>query len=234
VEGHQLAVLVTSQALLVLTLAGLCRRGRLARLRLLPVYLAVTILAQALAFAMPDVFKVWRVWAFRELAWFALSLAIVAEVAWRAFVNLPEQRRQARMLLLVSLLIPLGMVALTPWNEGRLASSTWLYVVVVEILPRLTYGAGFVCLALVWAMAKHLIPRDPLHASVVLGLASYLFVYSVSFGLQTQGGSLVLVYAVTPASYTVMLALWAWVAWRHEPIPDAPERVRHLLQPWRF
>jgi hypothetical protein len=234
VEGHQLAVLITSQALLLLTLAGLWKRRRLTRLWLLPVYLVATILAQALAFARPDVFKVWRVWALRELAWFTLSLTIVAEVAWRAFVNLPEQRRQARILLFVSLLIPFGMVALTPWNQGHLGSATWLYVVVVEILPRLTYGAGFVCLALVWAMAKHLIPRDPLHASVVLGLAAYLFIYSVSLGLQTQGGAPALVYTVTPASYTLMLVLWAWVAWRHEPIPDAPEHVRHLLQPWRF
>ncbi len=233
-EGHQLAVLFACQSLLVLTLVGLWRRGRLRRLWLLPVYLITTILAQALAFALPSVFQVWRIWAFRELAWFTLSLAIVAEVAWRAFVNLPEQRRQARILLLGSLLIPLGMVARAPWTHGHLANGTWLYVVVVEVLPRLTYGAGFVCLALVWAMAKHLIPRDPLHASVVLGLACYLFVYSVSLGLQSQGGSRVLVNTVTPVTYTVMLVLWAWVAWRHEPIPDAPEQVRHMLQPWRF
>ena len=230
---HHVALLLLIQALLLVTLGGLWRRQRLRRLRLLPVYLIATLLVQSLEMARPQVFFVWRTWAMRELLLHAVSLGIVAEVAWRAYANLPGVRRQARALLGLSLLIPLSLVALTPWHHSNLASATWLYVVVVEILPRLTYGAGFVCMALVWAMARHLVPRDPLHASVVLGLGNYLFIYSVSLGLQTQGGPSALVYVLTPASYTLMLALWAWVAWRHEATPDAPEHVRRTLQPWR-
>lgn len=231
--GHQIALLLLGQGLLLLTLAGLWKRRRLRRLWMLPVHLVATALVQALEFSQPETFLVWTTWAARELGLHAVSLAIVAEVAWRAFANLPEARQRVRLILALALLIPLGLVVLTPWHIEPFTNAPWLFVLVVEVLPRLTYGAGFVCMALVWAMAKHLVPRDPLHASVVFGLGCYLFISSVSLGLQTQGGSRALVYTLTPASYTVMLAFWAWIAWRHEPVPDAPETVRRTLQPWR-
>jgi hypothetical protein len=226
-------VLLACQVLPVLTLVGLWRRRRLRRLLLLPIHLLAMTLLVALELSAPQTFAVWRVWAARELALHALTLGIVAEVAWRAFVNLPVGRRRARAVLALALLIPLGLVVLTPWEDGRLATASWLYVLVAEILPRLTYGAAFVCMALVWSMARQLVPREPLHASVVLDLGCYLFVYSVSFGLQGERSTpSALVYVVTPLAYTLLLAHWAWIAWRHEPEPDVPIEVRRRLQPW--
>lgn len=229
----QIALLLVGQGLLLLTLVGLWKRQRLRRLWTLPAHLIATALVQVFELSQPEVFRVWRVWAARELGLHVVSLAIVAEVAWRAFANLPEARQRVRLILALALLIPLTLLVLTPWHIEPFSSAPWLFVLVAEVLPRLTYGAGFVCMALVWAMAKHLIPRDPLHASVVFGLGCYLFIYAVSLGLQTQGGSRALVYSFTPASYTLMLAFWTWIAWRHEPVPDAPEAVRRTLQPWR-
>lgn len=234
VKHLQLAVLVACQLLLLGTLVGLYRRQRMRRLWLLPIHLITMVVAISLELSLPEVFWVWRVWAARELALHALSLGIVAEVAWRAFANLPIGRRRARLVLALALLIPLGLVVATPWHSPALASATWLYVLVAEVLPRLTYGAGFVCMALVWAMARNLVPPEPMHASVLLGLGSYLFVYSVSLGMQgQQGAPSVLVYIVTPLAYTLLLGFWVWIAWRDELEPEAPAEVRRKLQPWR-
>lgn len=197
-------------------------------------HLVATIAVCILEYGTPRLFFAWELWAWRELVLHALSLGIIAEVAWRAFADLPEERRHVRLVLAIALLIPLALVVLTPWDQGHLGGAAWLFVLIVEIMPRLTYGAGFVGLALVWAMARKLVPPDPLHAAVVFGLACYLFIYSISLGVAGQGGPLAPAYIVTPVSYVLLLALWAWVAWRHEPTPDAPLHVRHKLQPWRF
>lgn len=203
------------------------------RLWLLPVHLVTTSVAQPLVAVAPDVFRVWRVWAAGELGLHALTLGIVGEVAWRAYARLPEERGEAQRVLFVALLVPLALIYLTPWNEGELASATWLHVMVYEILPRLTFGVGVICTALVWTMGRQLVPPDPLHASVVMGLGCYLFVYAVSLGHLGQGGPKVLAYVVTPIAYTVLLAVWTWAAWRDEPEPDAPLHVQRALQPWR-
>lgn len=230
----QLAIRFASATLAALALIGLWRRKRVRRLRMLPAHLTATIMVCTLESVNPGIYFTWDLWAVRELFLHALSLAIIAEVAWRAFSNLPRERRHVRLVLALALLIPLGLVALTPWNQHDLVGARWLFVLIVEVMPRLAYGAGFVGLALVWAMARKLVPPDPLHASVALGLAGYLFIYSVSLGLAGQHGPRVLAYTVAPMSYVLVLALWAWIAWRREPTPDAPLHVRQTLQPWRF
>lgn len=227
------AIVLVYEALLLATLAGLWKQRRLRRLALLPMYLAGAGAVFALELIRPDIFFVWHVWAARELALHALTLGIVAEVAWRAFANIPGVRAQARLILALALLIPLTLVVLTPWSQAPLAGATWLHVLVAEVLPRLSYGMGCVCMALVWAMARRLVPSDPLHASAVLGLGCYLFVYAVALGRLGQGGPAVLFYVVKPVAYALLLAVWVYVAWRDEPTPDAPPLVRHTLQPWR-
>lgn len=232
-QPFQVGVLLVCQALLVLTLAGLWKRRRMAHLWLLPAHLAGTALAQTLALLLPSVFFEWAAWAWRELLLLSLALGIAAEIAARVFVNLPAARHRARRLLALTLLLPLGLLLLIPWHSPHNATAPWLYIVVTEVLPRLSYGAGFVCLALGWAMTTHRIPFDKLHWSVLIGLGGYLFIYAISLGLQRTGGPAFLAYVVTPVAYTVMVGWWAWAAWRPEiPDPDASEPARRLLHPW--
>lgn len=227
----QVGIQVACQLLLIVALAGLWRRQRAHRLWLLTVHLAAAVVAQSLVLIVPGLL-VWRRWAALEVLLHGLTLGIVAEIAWRVFANLPHARRHARRLLALATLLPFALLILVPWTTGDNARSG-LYIVVTEVLPRLSYGAGFVCLALGWAMTTHRIPFDKLHWPVLIGLGTYLFVYSISLGLQRSGGPQVLAYVVTPVTYTVMVGWWAWAAWRREtPDPDASDRTRRLLQPW--
>lgn len=229
----QAAVLLVGQTLLLLTLTGLWRRRRLNRVWLLPLHLAAAAIVQTIVLTAPDTLRAWNRWATVEILLLGLALGIVAEIAGRVFANLPHARRHARRLLALALLLPLALLLLTPWHSGDNASASWLYIVVTELLPRLSYGAGFVCLALGWAMTTHRIPFDKLHWPVLIGLGCYLFIYSISLGLQRDNGPTVLVYIVTPVAYTLMIGWWAWAAWRHEePDPDASDRARRLLHPW--
>jgi hypothetical protein len=229
----QLAVLLVGQALLLITLVGLWKRRRMRRLWLLPVYLVCVAVVQTLEFSAPQVFQVWTFWATRELVLRSLSLAIVIEIALRVFAMLPEARRRAWRWIGVALLLPLGLLWLIPWRQPEYAGASWLYVMVVEVLPRLSYGAGFVCLALGFAVVLARVPFDKLHWPVLVGLGGYLFIYAVSLGRQQDHGPAALVYVVTPVAYTLMLAWWCWAAWRdEEPHPQAREHVRRFLHPW--
>lgn len=232
-RAFQAALLPVGQVLVLLTLAGLWWRRRLHRVWLLPVYLSVAALAQTVALVAPEVLRVWRRWAVLELLLRSLTLGIVAEIAWRVFANLPHGRQRAWRWLAPALLLCFGLLLLVPWHEGEHSHASWLYVMVTEILPRLSYGAGFVCLALGYAIRTSGLPFDKLHAPVVLGLGGYLFLYAVSLGLQQDDGPRALAYVVTPLAYTLMMGWWAWAAWRHEKLdPHASKRARQRLQPW--
>ena len=110
----QSAVLLTSQVLLLLTLAGLWKRRRMRRLWLLPVYLVCMGIVQALEFGAPQVFFDWTFWATRELVLRGLTLGIVAEIALRVFAMLPEERQRAGRWIGFALLLPLELLLRVP------------------------------------------------------------------------------------------------------------------------
>lgn len=227
-------MLLVGQALLLLTLAGLWKRRRMRRLWLLPVYLVSTTIAQTLALVVPHVFFDWTFWASRELLLRGLTLGIVAEIALRVFAMLPEERRRARRWIGLALLLPLALLWLIPWKQPEYAGATWLYLMVVEVLPRLSYGAGFVCVVLGFVVVSARLPFDKLHWPVLLGLGVYLFVYAIALGTLPPRPRNEFVYAITPMAYTLMLAWWCWAAWRDEK-PDAGEtdEAARFVHPWR-
>jgi hypothetical protein len=234
VQPLQLVVLLVVQALLLLTLAGLWRRRRARRLWMLPVHLLATVAAQTLTLAAPQVFRAWSIWATREVLLHTLTLGIVVEIAWRVFPRTPGRgRRLALFSVGLALLAPPLLVALIPWDQRAKADVTFLSVVVIDVLPRLSYGLVFTCFVLAWAMRRLILPFDPLHWAVVFGLGAYLTVYSVAIGTLPSQPRTVLSDALTPLAYTLLMTYWAWAAWRTEkPVPVHPE-VRHVLQSWR-
>lgn len=230
----QLAVSLAALTFLAATLVGLFRRGRARRLWMLPAYLLATGTADVLTLVAPQFFRVWRAWAGRELALNGLALAIVLEIALRVFMALPRAARHARLALAGVLGMTALGLALVPWYSPGLASAPWIYVVVTEALPRLAYGAFWLCLALILVMNFYDVPPDPLHRAVLGGLAGYLVVYSVGLGMQHGPHNRALVYTVTPLAYTALLAYWTWAAWRPEKPPRgaSPAAVQRL-HPWR-
>lgn len=234
VTSAQLAVAVAVQALLLITLAGLFYNGRARRLWMLPVYLLATGIADVLALAAPRIFYVWHAWAVREFALRALSLAMVFELALRVFAALPRAARHGRLVLAGVLVLTAIGLAYVPWHGSELASASWIRVVITEALPRLAYGAFWLCVALIALMSLYRVPSDPLHRAVLGGLAAYLIVYSVGLGTQRTSQLSALVHTITPFAYAALLAYWAWAAWRHEEPPRdvSPEVVRRL-HPWQ-
>lgn len=229
----QIVVLWVGQVLLLLTLVGLWQRRRVRRLWLLPLHLVSTAVAQMLVWTVPQVFFDWTFWAWRELALVGLALGIVAEMAWRVFARLPAGQQRVRRWLGLALLVPLGLLLLVPWHM-RHAEDTWLYVMVTELLPRLSYGAAWVCLALGFAVVWSRLPFDRLHWAVLAGLAVYLGIYATALGTLPLGPRDAFVDMLTPVAYTLMLAWWAWAAWRQElPAQGEKDHLRRFLHPWR-
>lgn len=227
-EAWQVGVLVTSQVLLLVTLAGLWWRRRLRRLWLLPVHLVAMAVVQVLEYRAPEVFFGWTFWGVREALLHGLTLGIVGEIAWRVFAMVPQARQRARRWVATALLLTFALLVLIPWQAPEYVSAPWLYVMVVEVLPRLALGAAVVGLAVGFAMVWGPVPPDSLHWPVLFGLTAYLFLYAVVLGLLPPH---VYLYALPPVGYTSMLAWWAWAAWAKEK-PRGSARARRFVHPW--
>lgn len=230
----QLAVSLVALAFLLAALVGLFRRRRARRLWVLPVHLVLTGMADLLVICAPNIFRVWPAWAIRELVLHSTTLALVLEVALRVFAALPRASRHARAVLAAVLGATALALVFVPWHGAELAAAPWIYIVVTEALPRLAYGAVWLCVALIVVMNIYHLPPDPLHRAVLAGLAAYLVIYSVGLGMQRGSHNSLMVYTVTPLAYTALLAYWAWAAWRDETPPrgGAPGAVQRL-QPWK-
>ncbi len=201
---------------------------------MLPIHLLGTAIAQTLTLTAPHVFRVWSAWAVREALLLALTLGIVVEVAWRVFPRTSDRgRRLARLCVGLALLAPLLLVALIPWDRRVDAGATALSVVVIDVLPRASYGLVFTCFVLAWAMRNLILPFDPLHWAVLFGLGGYLTLYSVAIGTLASQPRTVLSDALTPLAYTLLMTYWSWAAWRSEKPVRAPLDVRHALHAWR-
>jgi hypothetical protein len=224
-------VLLGSLLLQVATLLGLVVRQRVRRVVLLPVYLATVTMSEALRLARPELFSDWNLWAARELLVGLLGAGVAVEIATRVFARLPGAAARLRGVRLVILLVTLATLSMIP---SLVAKGSWRFLLVTEILPRLAFGTAALCIATLGTMVFHLVPLDPLHRAVLLGLALYLVLYAGTLGsAATNTWGLFLTYHVTPIVYLAVLALWAHAAWRRESDPPASAAVVKRLQPWR-
>jgi hypothetical protein len=225
-------------ALELVTLTGLIRRKRAQRLRLLPPYLGVTAVMSAVPRVWSAVARNWDYWALTELALRLLTVAVVVEIAARVFAQLPRARRRMWAALVLVVLGTLLAVWRAPGVAGGPGAGTWRFVLVVEVLPRLAFGAALLCVATLALMAWHRVPLDALHRAVLVGLMLFLILYAgpmASADTHTLGRFVM--YHVTPLAYLGVVAMWAYMAWRREAPdeehpPAAPEVVERV-QPWR-
>ena len=228
----------TIVALQAVTLAGLIRRDRTRRVHLLPVYLGVTTVLSALRLVWLAMARNWDYWAFAELLYRLLTAAVVVEIAARVFAQLPRARRRMWALLVLVVLGTLLAVWRAPGVAGGPGAGTWRFVLVVEVLPRLAFGAALLCVATLALMAWHRVPLDALHRAVLVGLMLFLILYAGPMAsADTHALGRFVMYHVTPVAYLAIVAMWAYMAWRREAPdeehpPAAPEVVERV-QPWR-
>lgn len=225
-------------ALQFVTFVGLIRRGRVRRVRLFPAYLVVAAVLNALTLMGCDFTRRWDYWLGAELALTLLGAAVVAEIAARVFAHLPRARRRLWSVLLLVALATLLAVWRAPGVAGESAPTSWLFTMVVEVLPRLAFGAAVACLATLALMARYRIPLDGVHRGVLVGLMLFLMLYAgPTASADTDAVGRFVMYHVAPVAYLAIVIMWGWMAWRRETpdeqYPPAEAEVVRRLQPWR-
>jgi hypothetical protein len=225
-------------AMQVVAIAGLVRRKRTRRVHTLPAYLGAAAFVRMLGLLSRDVAQSWDYWALTELALRLLTAAVVVEIAARVFAQLPRARRRMWAVLVLVVLGTLLAVWRAPGVAGGPGAGTWRFVLVVEVLPRLAFGAALLCVATLALMAWHRVPLDALHRAVLVGLMLFLILYAGPMAsADTHALGRFVMYHVTPLAYLGVVAMWAYMAWRREAPdeqhpPAAPEVVERV-QPWR-
>ena len=231
----QAVLTAVSVLLLGVVLAGLAVRGRWRRLRCLPAYIVVTLLAALAALLWPERVHVWTIWLAKESLVRLLGVAVLVELLGCIFARMPSARRTARGAV-VAVVSGAG-VALAAWRVPGASASAganpWMLVWVVEILPRLAFVSALLCLVLLAVALRYMVPLDPLHRAVIYGFAPYLTLYALTIGSMTSAGDHALANLANGSAYLLMLSLWAHAAWRREATPVAAPWVAAWLQPWR-
>jgi cell division protein FtsW (lipid II flippase) len=102
--------------------------------------------------------------------------------------------------------------------------------VVGRLHPNVNDGTVWLFIALGGICLWYHLPLDSLHKAVLIGLVPYLLVYSVVLRAVVALGweSGWVVNRTAPLAYLVLLAYWAYVAWRPTG-GDAGTRVGRLL-----
>lgn len=227
-------MLVLGVVLRLVVIAGLWRRRRVRRVPLLLAYLTVTAFTEGTRLMLPEVSRDWNFWIARQVAAGTLVAIVVLDISRAVFVRLPGAAARSRRALLLVAAATLLAVYLAPGVGSGQPTGSWRFVLVTQVLPRLAFGTVGLCLATLFTMAWHMVPLDPLHRVVLLGLSLYLTLYAGTLGsaAASEWGRL-LTYHVTPLAHVAVLALWAYAAWRHEAEPPARPEVVKALQPWR-
>jgi len=212
-----------------LALAGLARYQRLHLCSAFPAYLAAVALGDLLAMAWPGVFFTWSFYVGREILYAALKLAVVLQLTAVCFAAFPGARATARRVLLL-VLVALVVAALLPTGATGPEGLTY------ALQPRLANGTAIAFLAL-WAVVLwYRIPVHHLHLAILKGFVPYLMIFTFGMRLPLDIGPAFAnaVAGLSGLPYVLLLSYWAWAAWRHEELPDAPEALVRRLQPWRF
>jgi hypothetical protein len=227
-DAHELAILWTTRAALVVTLVGLIVRDRVRQCYSFVAY-AVTVLVCGLLIALwPDQFWTPEFWMFRQALYDAGKMLIAVELAWRVLRAFPGATRTAQLWAVI--LLPLSVVLVV--GVPSIGYSTF-----GEWQPRMMTGCvalfGLTAILTLW----YRLPVRPWHRALLLGFASYLLVFTTLLEVQRIEG-----WAIRPwynladgLSYLALIAWWAAEAWRPDPvlvgIPLSVQRRLGLVDP---
>lgn len=219
--AHSLAV----ATLAALALVGLVVRRKLDVCRLFPIYLLSAATGHALLASLPGVFWTWDFMALTDGVQVALRLGIAFEVAFKIFRAplLVGRRRVRAMFALVTIGLS-GAMLLYPWQHVDAFELTLAF-------GRVSYGVAVLFMVFLLVAFYYSVPIDPLHRAIASGFAftSAVLAFGHVFSLNAGWGR----HFVTILAYPVVMAGWAYCAWRRDSLAGLSPEALRVLWPWR-
>lgn len=201
---------------MVAVLAGLVVRRRVRLCWSFAAYALAALVGNSLASFWPERFFTPSFWVLKQGAYDILKVAVVLELAWRAFGAFPGAMRTARVALLALLVVSTAALAVfTPvssyetlweWQPGTTTAALWL----------LTGTA----LLVVW----YQVPVHEWQRAIMLGLAPYGLVFMTTQDLLRRYGwdaMYTVASILDSAAYLALVTFWAWAAWRRDAVAPA-------------
>ena len=192
------------------TFAGVLARGRVRQCWAFPVYLLVVLVTNALGSFWPARFHTPEAWTVYQVAFDALKMAIVLELAWRSFAAFPGAMRSARVVLPVLLVVSTVTIAFfTPPSS---------YLTVWEYQPSVVAGTLWLLTATALLVVWYQIPVHDWQRAIMLGFAPYLLVFVVALDMLRRHGwsSGASAGLLDQVAYLALIVFWAWAAWRRD------------------
>jgi hypothetical protein len=175
----------------------------------------------------PDDFYVMWFYQATETVYVVLKLAVALEITALAYQAFPAAHAAARRAILAVLVALLLLVTVSvPYGSD-------FPTLVLELTKRLTFGTILVFCA-TWALVLwYHLPLHRLHRAIIRGLVPYMLVFAAVNALMLTFGWNIrdAVSTADAVAWNLMLAYWAWEAWR---TPPAEPPFLQQLQRWRL
>lgn len=223
-SGHELFIAHLVKVLLLAIVAGLVVRGRHRQCWSFLAYALVVLVCNSLVSFWPEQFLQKWFWILQQGSYDIAKLAIALELAWRVSQRFPGAAARGRLLLLAIVVLTILSILrlplqapfralLTDWHPRVLAGTIWLFT-----------GTA---LLMVWYRLP--LPRFP--RMLLLGFSAYLLVFSTLLSILGRVGPSLRtqISAFDGWAYTVLVAWWAYEAWRPVEQPVADPAVLRAL-----
>ncbi len=186
----------------------------------------VTLFPLALAWLLGDFVFVlfpaantWEAWNAKELIHALLAFALGAELGWRALLVSPlGQLAAARWVLFAA---GLGALFLGSAPAGPPS---------VALVPRALAALAWLYAGLLVVMARYMLPVEPLHRNLMVGLSAYSILYFVTWSHAAD--DVTMAGRVSATAFALLLAAVAWAVWRPVAPPPVEPEIAHLVWPW--
>ena len=216
-----------TKALALFTLVGILCRRRAHLCWSFVAYLLTLLVCHSLFSFWPEQFYTRWFWILQQGVLDALKMGIAVELSFRTFQAFPQAKAAARRMLVLLLLAT--SVALMGFPLRGIDD-----VVLLEWYPRVHTGTIWLMNGLAILITWYRVPVHAYHKAILMGFVPYLlaFVTFVSLFRRYEWVQPV-VRVAEPAALFMLMAFWAWSAWREEKQPEASPALVQLLQPWR-
>jgi hypothetical protein len=211
--AEKLVVLV-GLLLMAACLTGLFVRRRQALCISFTLYLVAVLVSDALVLLWPQRFKTWDFWVLKESVHNLLKFGIALELTVRTFRSFPAARKTAAGLVLGVLFFTWLSVGPTP----RLGVAN-TEALALNLQPYVLNGTVWLFIAISALILWYRLPVVPLHKALLLGFVPYLLIFTVAINLRREMGADARAWAgyLKNVAYQLLLAYWAWSAWRRWP-----------------
>jgi hypothetical protein len=207
-------------------MVGVLRRGRVRLCWSFPAYLAAFFASSALVAVWPGKFFTEGFWVVQQTAFNALKVAVALELGMRVFHAFPTADANAKR----SLVVGMFLTALALVGLPAAASGYRSFIDVVQ--PRVLQGTIWMLNGLAILIVWYRLPVHAFHKAILAGFVPYLLVFVTLLRLCQRFDWNERVYAVfsvaDPAAFALVLAYWAWAAWRPDPAPQAADQPEEL------